>query len=262
MTEPILHISGLTKRFGALTAADRVDLDVKAGEIHALIGPNGAGKTTLLNLIAGELRPDGGRIFFRGRDITRMPVYKRARGGMARTFQITNIFNGFSALDNAALAVQAGDGHNFRFWKNARRLPKLREPARLALEQAGLSGERIHMKTSRLSHGEQRQAAIAMALASRPALMLLDEPMAGMGVRASKELVELLRSVKGSRAILLVEHDMDAVFSLADRISVLVYGRVIAAGPPETIRQDPEVLNAYLSRGDHQEESDAARRSH
>lgn len=245
MTSPLLAARGLTKRFGAVTATEAVDLDIRPGEIHALIGPNGAGKTTLINQIVGELKPDAGRLYFEGRDITAMPVHRRSLLGLARTFQITNILRGFSALDNVALAVQSRSGHSFRFWQNARRLASLRSPAQILLDRVGLNGKR-NIPAARLSHGERRLVGIAMALATRPKVLLMDEPMAGLDRSASKALLRVLRDLKGQQSILLVEHDMDAVFHLADRVSVLFYGRILASGQPEGIRNDPQVRDAYL----------------
>ena len=248
MTSPLLQAKKCVKRFGALRAADAVSLDVQPGEIHALIGPNGAGKTTLINLISGELVPDGGRVFFRGRDITRLPVHRRSALGIARTYQITNVFNKFTVWDNVALAVQAWSGHSFKFWKDARRMPELRKPALDALSQVGLADE-AEMPASKLSHGGRRQLGIAMVLATRPKLLLLDEPTAGMGRQESEDMMNLLRELKDRHAMLLVEHDMDIVFRLADRVSVLVYGQVTASGSPSAVRQNPQVKEAYLGEG-------------
>jgi branched-chain amino acid transport system ATP-binding protein len=245
MPEWLLRIRGLSKRFGGIAAADEISLDIAAGELHAVIGPNGAGKTTLIAQLTGEIRPDGGSIEFDGEDITALQVYRRTALGLARSFQITSVFPDFSALDNVALAVQAQAGHSFRFWADARRDPALREPALAALGRVGLA-ERAGMLAAKLSHGEQRQLEIAMALATRPRMLLLDEPMAGMGVRESARIVAVLRELKRELTILLVEHDMEAVFALADRITVLVYGRVIASGAPEAVRADAEVRRAYL----------------
>jgi branched-chain amino acid transport system ATP-binding protein len=245
VAEPLLEVRGLRKRFGGLVATDGIDLDVVEGETLAVIGPNGAGKTTLLAQLAGELRPDAGTIRFAGADVTALPAAARSHRGLARSFQITSIFREFSTLDNVALAVQAHAGHSFRFWRPARAEPGLREPARAILEQVGLGG-RGDVPAGTLAHGEQRQLEIAMALATRPRLLLLDEPVAGMGLEESTRMVELLRGLRGRHTIVLVEHDMDAVFALADRISVVVYGRVIASGRPEAIRANPEVRRAYL----------------
>src|SRR5947209_14201212 len=245
MPEPLLAIERLTKRFGGITASDDVNLAVTEGELHAIIGPNGAGKTTLIGQITGELTPQAGRIRFAGRDITTSPVYQRSLLGLARSFQITSLFLDFTALDNVALAVQARAGHSFHFWREARRQPELRQPAQAALERVGL-GARADSIVANMSHGEHRQLEIAMALATKPRMLLLDEPMAGMGAEESARMVALLRELKQEVTILLIEHDMDAVFALADRISVLVYGRVIASGEPAAIRANPDVRRAYL----------------
>jgi branched-chain amino acid transport system ATP-binding protein len=245
VVEPLLQIEGLAKRFEGVVASDDITLQVARGELHAIIGPNGAGKTTLIGQLTGELAPDAGRIRFEGGDITTLPVYRRSQLGLARSFQIASLFTDFTALDNAALAVQAHAGHSFRFWRNARRESKLREPARAALERVGL-GARADVLVANLSHGEHRQLEIAMALATRPRMLLLDEPMAGMGPEESARMVRTLRELKQELTILLIEHDMEAVFALADRITVLVYGRVIASGAPEAIRAHPEVRDAYL----------------
>jgi branched-chain amino acid transport system ATP-binding protein len=245
MTTPLLQIEGLTKRFGGVIASDAITLDIAAGEFHAVIGPNGAGKTTLTGLLAGEIEPDGGRVRFDGADITDFPVDRRSHLGLARSFQITSLFPDFTALDNVALAVQAHSGHSFRFWHDARRDPRLREPAQAVLDRVGL-GARARMRVDALSHGEHRQLEIAMALATRPRLLILDEPTAGMGADESARMVAMLRAFKGSVTVVLIEHDMEAVFALADRITVLVYGRVIASGAPAAIRADAAVREAYL----------------
>ncbi|HVC10699.1 MAG TPA: ABC transporter ATP-binding protein, partial [Burkholderiales bacterium] len=229
MPEPLLEVTGLSKSFGALHATDQVQLHVLEGETHAIIGPNGAGKTTLIGQLAGDLRPDAGRIRFAGEDITALDAPARSRRGFARSFQITSVYRDFSALDNVALAVQAHAGHSFRFWRPARGDEALRAPARAVLQQVGL-GSRADVPAANLAHGEQRQLEIAMALATRPRLLLLDEPVAGMGAEESQRMVRFLAALKGRETIILVEHDMDAVFTLADRISVLVYGRIIATG--------------------------------
>ena len=245
MVEPLLEVTGLRKSFGGLVATDRVSLDVAADEVHAVIGPNGAGKTTFIAQISGDLRPDDGSIRFGGADITHMSTPQRAKRGLARSFQITSIFRDVTAEDNVALAVQAHDGHSFRFWRPARRDPALRVPARAVLEQVGLA-DRRGVVAGELAHGEQRQLELAMAIATEPALLLLDEPMAGMGAEESARMVELLRGLKGEVGVLLVEHDMDAVFALADRITVLVRGRATATGTPRQIRDDEQVRQAYL----------------
>ena len=245
MADAMLAIEGLSKRFGGVIASDDITLAVPAGELHAVIGPNGAGKTTLIGELTGEIAPDAGRIRFEGRDITALPVWRRSTLGLARSFQITSLFAGFSALDNVALAVQAHSGHSFRFWRDARSELELREPARAALARVGLA-ERADALVARLSHGEHRQLEIAMALATSPRMLLLDEPMAGMGPEESARMVATLRDLKRELTIVLIEHDMEAVFALADRITVLVYGRVIASGPPAAIRADEAVRKAYL----------------
>jgi branched-chain amino acid transport system ATP-binding protein len=245
MAEALLEVRGLTKSFGGLIATNRVDVQIVEGETHAIIGPNGAGKTTLIAQLAGDLPPDAGTIAFRGRDVTALAAPARSRLGLARSFQITSVFREFTALDNVALAVQAHAGHSFRFWRPARRDAGLRAPARTVLESVGL-GARADVLAANLAHGEQRQLEIAMVLATRPRLLLLDEPMAGMGPDESQRMIDLLRTLKGAQTILLVEHDMDAVFALADRISVMVYGRIIASGAPEEIRANAEVREAYL----------------
>ena len=245
MAERLLAVRGLSKRFGGLLASDRIDLDVVAGETHAIIGPNGAGKTTLIGQLAGDLRPDAGTTRFAGQDVTSLDAPTRSRLGLARSFQITSIFRDFSALDNVALAVQAHSGSSFPFWRPARDERALREPARAVLESVGL-GARADVLAANLAHGEQRQLEIAMALATEPRLLLLDEPVAGMGLEESQQMVRLLGALKGRVTIVLVEHDMDAVFSLADRISVMVYGRIIATGTPPEVRSNAEVRRAYL----------------
>ena len=245
MAEPLLRVEKLVRRFGGIIATDHVSLDVASGELHAIIGPNGAGKTTLISQLIGQLLPHSGTIRLAGRDITRVPVYRRSALGLARSFQITSLLPDFTAIDNVALAAQARDGHSFHFWCNARKLPHLRKAAQDALERVGL-GHRAGVLVSRLSHGEQRELELAVALATRPQLLLLDEPMAGLGVTESARMVRLLQELRREVSIVLVEHDMDAVFALADRISVLVYGRVIASGTPSEIRANDEVKRAYL----------------
>ena len=249
MAEALLQIEDLSKRFGGVIASDRITLDVPAGELHAIIGPNGAGKTTLIGELTGEVEPDAGTIRFAGLDITRLPTYRRSGLGLARSFQITSLFPDFTALGNVALAVQGHAGHSFRFWRDARRDPQLREPARAALARVGLA-DKADAIVSRLSHGEHRQLEIAMALATKPRMLLLDEPMAGMGPNESARMVKTLQELKRELTILLIEHDMEAVFALADRITVLVYGRVIASGAPEAIRADAQVRQAYLGENE------------
>ena len=249
MAKALLQTEDLTRRFGGLVPANAITLDVTVGEIHAVIGPNGAGKTTLIGLLSGEIIPHAGIIRFDGADITQLPVHRRSHLGLARSFQITSLFNDFTALDNVALAVQAHCGHSFRFWRDARGEAELRNPALAALDRVGLS-ERAGVRVDKLSHGEHRQLEIAIALATEPRLLLLDEPMAGMGPEKSAKMVRLLGQLKGSVTILLIEHDMEAVFALADRLTVLVEGRIIASGRPETIRADAAVRQAYLGERD------------
>lgn len=245
MSEVLLKVDGLKKSFGGVIATDDVNLDVRLDEVHAVIGPNGAGKTTLISQLFGEQFPDAGKVYFKDKEITRLPIHKRPGVGLARSFQITSVFMDFSVLDNVALAVQAHSGHSFRFWKPASSQVELRQGAMDALVQVGLQ-DRALQKASELSHGERRQLEIAMALATNPVFLLLDEPMAGMGAEETSLMVSLLMSLKKGRAILLVEHDMNAVFQLADRISVLVYGKLIATGTPDEIRANKDVREAYL----------------
>ena len=242
---PLLETVSLRKNFGALLATDNVAFEVREGETHAVIGPNGAGKTTFIKQLSGEIFPDGGEIRFAGEDVTRLAAPRRALKGLARSFQITSIYPEFTTLQNVALAVQAHAGHSFRFWRDARSDAALAGPARELLAQVGL-GARVEVPAAELAHGEQRQLEIAMALATGPRLLLLDEPVAGMGTEESARMVEFLATLKGKKTMVLVEHDMDAVFSLADRISVLVYGRIIATGTPAEIRANAEVRAAYL----------------
>jgi branched-chain amino acid transport system ATP-binding protein len=249
VTDALLQIQGLTKHFGGVVASENITLDIAAGELHAVIGPNGAGKTTLISQVTGEVASEQGSIRFAGVDITDLPTWQRSMLGLARSFQITSLFPEFTALDNVAMAVQAQTGHSFRFWRAARSELVLREPARAALARVGMDG-RADDIVSRLSHGEHRQIEIAMALAMQPRMLLLDEPMAGLGPEESARMLALLRELKGHYTIVLVEHDMEAVFALADRITVLVYGRVIATGAPQAIRSNPQVRQAYLGEGD------------
>lgn len=245
MTKPLLHIEKLVKRFGGLTATDRADLSVAEGKIHALIGPNGAGKTTLIAQISGAMPSDSGRIVFAGHDITKMPMDERARLGLVRSYQITSIFGRLSVLDNIALAVQAIEGSSFRFWSSARSEKERYEKAQAVAQRVGLGTRLTHLAQA-LSHGEQRQLEVGLALASRPQLLLLDEPMAGMGPEETERMVGLLDSLRGETTVVLVEHDMDAVFKLADTISVLVFGKVIATGNAQEIKDNPSVKVAYL----------------
>lgn len=248
MPEVMLSVRDLRKSFGALIATDSVSLDISEGEIHAVIGPNGAGKTTLIHQLAGMMESDSGNVMFEGRDVTALPAPARVRHGLVRSFQITSILRDFTALDNVSLAIQAEQGHSFRFWRNASADPSLREPALALLKDVGLAA-RANVRAGALAHGEQRQLEIAMALATRPKMLLLDEPMAGMGPEESARMTAYLASLKGRVTMLLIEHDMDAVFALADRITVLVYGRAIATGTPDVIRADAEVRRAYLGEG-------------
>jgi branched-chain amino acid transport system ATP-binding protein len=245
MADPLLHLRNIRKAYGALVVTDDVSLSINPGELHAIIGPNGAGKTTLIHQISGTLPSDSGRILFDGEDITGLSMPQRVRHGLARSFQITSILPGFSALENVALAVQARSGSSFRFFGNAAQEKALNGPAMDALHLVGI-GARANIPAGLLSHGEKRQLELAIALATEPKLLLLDEPLAGTGHEESLRVVETLRQLKSRLTIVLIEHDMDAVFSLADRVSVLVYGRVIATGAPDQIRENPEVRSAYL----------------
>jgi branched-chain amino acid transport system ATP-binding protein len=245
VADPLLRVENLVRRFGGIVATDNVSLDVLRGELHAIIGPNGAGKTTLISQLTGQLLPHAGTISLAGQDITHVPAYRRSALGLARSFQITSLLLDFTALDNVALAAQAHDGHSFRFWGDARKESRLRESAMAALDRVGL-GSRADTLVSRLSHGEQRELELAVALATKPQVLLLDEPMAGLGITESARMVRLLQELRREVTIVLVEHDMDAVFALADRITVLVYGRVIASGAPAAIRANEEVRRAYL----------------
>ena len=243
--DAVLVAQGLNKSFGGLQAATDLSVSARRGEIHAVIGPNGAGKTTFVHMLSGFLRPDSGKIEFQGHDITDLSPAARVRRGLARSFQITSVFREFTVLENVVLPVQSRQGHSFRFWRSALNDPTLLEPARALLEEVGL-GDRAEAVAGHLAHGEQRQLEIAIALATRPSFLLLDEPMAGMGPDENRALIDFLGELKTNRGMLLVEHDLDAVFALADRITVLVYGRVVASGSPDEIRRDAQVRNAYL----------------
>lgn len=245
MAEPLLELRNLRKNYGALVVTDDVSLSVQPGELHAIIGPNGAGKTTLIHQISGMLPSNSGQILFSGDDITSLSMPNRVERGLARSFQITSILPGFSALENVALAVQSRSGSSFRFFGNAAQEKDLNEPAMDCLSEVGL-GARAHILAGLLSHGEKRQLELAIGLATAPKLLLLDEPLAGTGHDESQRVVETLRRLKNRLTIVLIEHDMEAVFSLADRVSVLVYGRVIATDTPERIRANPDVRAAYL----------------
>ena len=241
----MLRLEGVSKRFGGVVATDRVSLEVRTGEVHALIGPNGAGKTTLVGLISGALASDGGEILFEDKDITGVKQHDRVRAGLARSYQVTSIFRMLSVLDNLALAVQARSGSSFSFWRPLEKETRLFDEARSLLEQVNLQS-RATAVAGTLSHGEQRALEVGLALATRPRLVLLDEPMAGMGPEESRRMIELIERIRASVTVLLVEHDMDAVFRLADRISVMVDGRMIATDTPEKIRLNAEVRKAYL----------------
>ena len=240
----MLSLRDLSKSFGGVVAVDRVTLEVRAGEVHALIGPNGAGKTTLIHQVSGSLPADTGQILFEERDITRLAAHERVRAGLARSYQVTSLFRRFSVLDNLALAVQARSGSSFSFWRPLAAERALFDEARDIAARINLT--RVDIPAASLSHGEQRALEVGLALATRPKLVLLDEPMAGMGLEESKRMIDLVRRVRESVTVLLVEHDMDAVFRLADRISVMVNGRLIATGAPEAIRRNEEVRRAYL----------------
>jgi branched-chain amino acid transport system ATP-binding protein len=241
----LLELRNVVKRFGGLVATDHLDLTVHRGEIHAIIGPNGAGKTTLIHQISGAIAPDQGSIVFHGQDISRVSMHARVKLGLARSYQITNIFRACSVLDNIALAVQARSGSSMRFWTPAVSDKALFDQARAIGEQVGL-GARLEAVAGNLAHGEQRQLEVGLALATRPSLLLLDEPMAGMGPEEAARLIPLIRKLRDRIGVVLIEHDMDAVFQLADRISVLVVGRIIASGTADQIRNDSEVKKAYL----------------
>ncbi len=249
MAEPLLQTENVAKRFGGIVATDDVTLSATAGELHAVIGPNGADKTTLVAQLSGQLGPDAGRIRFAGHGISALPMHKRSRLGLARSFQITSLFLDFSVLDNVALAEHAHAGHSFRFWRAARYEPELREPARAALARVGLSA-RERLPASALSHCERRQLELARALAGNPRVLLLDEPMAGLGPDESARMIAMLHELKKELTILLVEHDIEAVFALADRITVLVYGRAIASGAPIDIRANQQARDAYLGEAE------------
>ena len=245
MPDAVLHLEKLHKSFGALVVTDELTFDVMPRELHAVIGPNGAGKTTLINQISGLVAPDSGTILFAGRDITALPTHARAELGLARSFQVSSIVPGFSALENVALAVQSRAGSSFRVLGRAAAEAALNGPAMAALADVGLA-ERAHIPAGELAHGEKRALELAIALAMQPKLLLLDEPMAGTGREETARLVEVLRRLKGRFSVVLVEHDMTAVFALADRISVLIYGRILASGTPAGVRADPRVVAAYL----------------
>jgi len=248
MSEVMLSIRDLNKRFGGITATDDVNLDVATGQIHAIIGPNGAGKTTLIEQLSGQLKPDSGSVQFNGKSILGYPMPKRARMGLARSFQITSVVMPMTLLENVMLAVQANSGHSFRFWSRANDSKKLRDAAMESLRMLKLE-DRADRLAGNVSHGEQRQLEVAMALAMKPRMLLLDEPMAGMGKEESAQMIAILNQLKGDKTILLVEHDMDAVFQMADQLSVLVNGHIIATDTVENIRNNKAVQQAYLGDG-------------
>ena len=245
----LLEVRDLYKHFDGLVATDHLNLCVEEGSLHALIGPNGAGKTTLIGQLAGSLRPDGGQILFSGRDVTRLTTHQRVRQGLARSFQITSIFKRYTVAENLALAVQARTGSSLSFWRPVASEQRLVDESARIAEEVGL-GARLGVRAGELAHGEQRQLEVGLAVATQARLLLLDEPMAGMGGEESHDMVARLRHLKGHHAMLLIEHDMDAVFALADRITVLVYGRAIATGTPQEIRANAEVRQAYLGESD------------
>jgi branched-chain amino acid transport system ATP-binding protein len=248
VADALLEISGLTKRFGGLTANDALSLDVTAGELHAVIGPNGAGKTTLIAQLSGELRPDAGTIRFAGEEIAAVPAAARVHRGLARSFQIPQLLSDYTACENVALAAQAKAGHSYRFWADARRNRSLRGAGMASLQRVGLT-LRADVAVRELSHGEQKQLELAIALATGPRMLLLDEPMAGLGATESARMVKLLGDLRREVSIVLVEHDMEAVFALADRVSVLVNGQRVATGTSEEVKNDPTVRTAYLGEG-------------
>jgi branched-chain amino acid transport system ATP-binding protein len=246
-----LTVRNLSKNFGALKVTDDVSLDVAPGEIHAIIGPNGAGKTTLIAQLSGQLKADSGTVALDGKDISGLSMPERVKRGLARSFQITSILPGFTALENVAVAVQARSGSSFRFFRPVAQEDELNTAALAALKEAGLD-DRAHVRASALSHGEHRRLELAIALATQPKVLLLDEPLAGVGGEDAEAFINRLKRFKGRFTMVLIEHDMEAVFALADRVSVLVYGKIIATGTPEAIRSDPQVRAAYL--GEEEEE--------
>jgi len=245
MSSPIITVDKLNKSYGAVKASQNISFSIKKGHIHALIGPNGAGKTTLVNQLTGDILPDHGTIRYHAQDITRLKAHKRARLGIARSFQITHIFPSLTVAENMALAINSSNGHNFRFWKNGLRSKLVQQHLEPALRRVDLC-KQAPLLASRLSHGEKRQLEVGMALVGNPELLILDEPMAGMGPGGTIEMTRLIQELKGTLTILLVEHDMDVVFSLADRVTVLVYGEVLLTGTPEQVQQNKAVQEAYL----------------
>lgn len=250
MTEPVLVAQDLARRFGGLAAVDGVSLDCRMGEVHAVIGPNGAGKSTLVNLLSGDLQPTGGRVWLRGVDVTGLPSYRMSRLGIGRSYQKTNVFLPFTVFENCRLAAQSRLRTSMRFLRPASRHAEVNAAAEQAIARVGLT-DRRDVPVGQLSHGEQRQVEIGMTLATAPGVLLLDEPLAGMGADESLRIVALLEALKADHAILLIEHDMDAVFALADRLTVMANGRVIASGAPEVVRNEPEVKRAYLGEAAH-----------
>uniref|UniRef100_UPI0039EF0C76 ABC transporter ATP-binding protein n=1 Tax=Bordetella sputigena TaxID=1416810 RepID=UPI0039EF0C76 len=243
---PVLQAQALVKRFGALVATDSLSLTLLPGEIHAVIGPNGAGKSTLIHLLAGTLPADSGVLLLNGADTTRTPAHRRVAAGLSRSYQITNVFKRFSVRENLLLAVQAHDGGGLGCWRPRAADRALYGAAQALAGECGLEPDLLDRPAGTLPHGEQRKLEFALALAARPSVLLLDEPMAGMGPDETARLADLIETMRGRAAMLLVEHDMEAVFRLADRISVLVYGRIIATGTPDQIRNDAAVRQAYL----------------
>lgn len=245
MSESLLQVQNLYKNFGAIQATSDVSFSIEKGDIHALIGPNGAGKTTLVNQLSGDIFPDKGSIHFNSMDITNLKAYKRAQLGITRSFQITHIFEQLTVAENMGLAIHSKNGHNFRFWKRALGPSQIKKDVSFALERVDLAG-RSQQPARYLSHGEKRQLEVGMALVGNPELLIMDEPMAGMGTGGTRELTRLIEGLRGKVTILLVEHDMDVVFSLADKVTVLVYGEHAATGTPNDIRADKHVRRAYL----------------
>jgi len=245
MSDYLLRTESLVKRFGGLLVTDSVSIDVRPGELHAIIGPNGAGKTTLINQLSGELRANSGSVLFAGQNVTALPIYQRARRGLLRSYQITSIFEGFTILENAVLAAMGAKEHAFHFWKPMLARQDLVDIANQALEVTSLL-PLANTLAAELAYGQRRQLELAMALAAQPKVLLLDEPMAGMSAQESAGVVALLKRLKGTYTILLIEHDMDAVFALADRITVMVYGKAMFSGTPDEIRHHPDVKNVYL----------------
>ena len=258
VTTPLLETRGLVKRFGGLLATDHVSINLVAGEIHALIGPNGAGKSTLIGQLCGEIKPDEGQVIIEGKDVSQWSVDARANAGLARSYQITQVCKDFTALENVMMAVLAHNNHaqapstrvHLKLWRGLMQQNRSIESAQSALAAVGMQG-RAHVAASVMAHGEHRQLELAMALAIKPKFLLLDEPLAGMSGAESEQMITLLASLKAQYPMLLIEHDMNAVFNLADRISVLVYGKVIATGNAEQIKNDPQVKTAYLGEGEH-----------